>query len=440
MLPLAAATCLVSGGLWGGDPRPPLSGPEEIVDTADGRFRIHFTREGGDATDDDAVAWAEEGFTALWRELVDGDGWPAPPPDLGEGGDDRLDVYLRDLDANGYAHEVPLPGGPTGCWIELDPGVAANLGGVTFRSVAAHELHHCLQFAVTTVVEPWIYEASSTYAQYLLYGGQDETLDLGKELLWRLRLAGAGRDLDNTSAQFEYAGMVWAKFLVDRAGDRGVLLELWQAMAAAGGWEAGHEAYLGGLAATAAEGAVWNLFACDRDDGLHWADDPAACRLDGAVRAARVEALPASGETEALGRYGTEYVELVPDCATADLRVEVTPSAAMTVQVVEVAAAGDSTVSTREVAAGETATFDVAAWGWSTKVVIAGTSAGGEGSFAWSASASGTYTAPDGDAVCAAEPTGCGCRTGDRPGVLLAMLIAVIGAALRVSGRRTPVS
>jgi MYXO-CTERM domain-containing protein len=433
---LAASVCVVAGSWWGGDPRPVLTGPEEIVDTADGRFRIHFTPEGADATDDDAVAWAEAGFAETWAEFVDGDGWPAPPPDLGEGGDDRLDVYLRDLDANGYAHEVPLPAGPTGCWIELDPAVAATLGETTFQSVAGHELHHCLQFAVTPSLASWIYEATSTYAQYLLFGERDETLDLGKEFLWRLRLAGSRRALDDVGAQFEYAAMVWSKFLVDRAGDRRALLELWQAMAAAGSWEGGHEAYLGSLAATVAEAAVWNLFACDRDDGRHWADDPATCRLDGAVRPTVVAALPASGTAGPIARYGSEYVELTPDCESAALHVEVTPEVAMTVQVVAVTPWQESAVTRRDAAAGETVVVDVADWGWSTKVVVIGTSAGGEGSFVWSASASGTYTAPDEGEVCAAEPAGCGCRTGGDPGVLLAMLIPVIG----VIRRRTPVS
>jgi MYXO-CTERM domain-containing protein len=441
----AAAGCVVAGLVWGGDPRPVLTGAEEIVDSADGRFRFHFTRDGGDAADEEMVAWAEAGFTALWAEFVDGDGWPAPPADLGEGGDDRLDVYLRDLDGNGYAHEVPLPDG-TGCWIELDPGVARTLGETTFASVAAHELHHCLQFAVTPSQASWIYEATSTYAQYLLYGDRDVNLDLARDFLWQLRLSGSWRALDDTGSQFEYAGMVWAKFLVDRAGgDRGELRALWEAMADTGGWEAGHQAALGSLVEAAAEGAVWNLFACARDDGRHWRADPAACGLDGAVRPEVVAALPASGEAGPVARYGSAYVELVPDCATGELHVEVTPATAMTVQVVAVTPWQDSAVTAREAAAGETVRFDVPGWNGSTRVVVVGTSAGGAGSFAWSASATGAYAppevvAPEGSGTCedGAAPAGCGCRSGEPGGI--AVLLAVLAMVMRRFRRRTPVS
>jgi hypothetical protein len=405
-MPALVLTCLVAA-LGGG--RPTLSGPAEVFDTDDGRFRIHFTRAGGDAVGGgadgdgvpDAVRWAAEGFARVWAEFVDVDGWPVPPGDGGLGGSDHLDVYLRDLDANGYAHGEPVAAG-TSCWMELDPGVATGLGRVTFTSVAAHELHHCLQFAITTGrLSSWIYEATSTYAQYVLYGDQDDLLDLARELLWRLRLSGSASPLDATGQQFEYAGMTWIKYLVDRAGgDRTVVRALWQAMSDAGTWDAGHGAALPAavgvpsLDAAAIEFATWNWFACDRDDGRHYADDPARCALDGRVRAAVVDAVPAAGDSPALGRWGAGYVSFRPDCATADVRIEVTPTAPMRLALIEVATPEVSPVVEIEAAAGVPVTFDALDWGWRRRVVLVGAAGAAGGSFSWSASGSGAYAPP----------------------------------------------
>src|SRR5438552_2770428 len=87
------------------------------------------------------------------------------------------------------------------------PAAAGGGGREVYGSVAAHAVHHTLQYAVTVNLHPWIYEATSTYAQYLLF--EDRTLDVLREALWAIRLGGAGEPLDTTGGQFEYAGMVW---------------------------------------------------------------------------------------------------------------------------------------------------------------------------------------------------------------------------------------
>lgn len=394
--------------------RPVLSGPEVVHATADGWFLIHYTLEGADALVDAADADPQNGVPDFLDDVERGllrvmdvyvaeDGWPAPPPDEGLGGDDRMDVYLRALDARGYAHAEILPSGAIASWVELDPG-NAGLGRTVAASIAAHELHHVLEFAVTTGLESWIAEAAASYAQYTLFAEGDQYLDLGREALWQIRLGGPERALDDEGGQFEYAGMVWVKFLIDHAGGRrGALLDLWQAMGVAGGWAAGHEAALPALGLpaltdAAARFAEWNVFACDEDDGRHYDPDSAPCRLGARVAAAGVAELPASGTRGGIAPLGSAYVEFVPDCATADLEVVVRAGAApLRVQLIEVAAGDEaSPVGAADVAAGGEVTLAASDWGWRRRVVVAATNTGAAAgaTYDFAATASGTYVGP----------------------------------------------
>lgn len=413
MIPLAIAL-IVAGG-----PRAVLSGPEETAVTADGHVVIHFTREGVDATTDEAVAWAEEGIATMWAAYVDGEGWPAPAPDAGIGGDDRLDLYLRALDGNGYAHVESATGS---CWMEADPAIAAGLGRATFASVVGHELHHCLQFAITTGLAGWIYEATSTYAQYLLFDG-DVALGLARDALWGLRLSGSERAFDDESRTFEYAGMVWVKYLLDRSG--GSLLALWQAMALAGDWRAGHEAWLPDtLDDAAAEFAAWNVFACLRDDGLHYVADSAACGSELDVGGVTVTALPASGDGDVLDLHGSDHIELTPDVATADLDVTVTATGRVRAQLVAVAPTGPSSIDAALLEDGAVTTLTAPAWNERLRVVLVVTALDPGATFHWMAAGRGVYTPPDPPD----EATGCGCDGGAGGGspALLALLLALV--------------
>src|SRR5262249_52355365 len=154
--------------------RPTLSGPEQISGTT--HFAIHFTSSGVDAVDatdsdpqngtPDLIDDFAQGLEAMWMRAT-GAGWTAPPPDDGSGGDARLDVYVRAISARGFTHPEAAPGGGTTSWIELAPS-DRQLGRVAARSVAAHEVHHAFQFALTTSLDAWIYEATATYEQYAL--------------------------------------------------------------------------------------------------------------------------------------------------------------------------------------------------------------------------------------------------------------------------------
>src|SRR5262245_19761944 len=83
--------------------RPALSGPVQTYPTE--HFIIHYTLKGkdavspGDENDDNQPDFVEAVGQALefsWQQEIEVMGWRSPLPDEGEGGDTRLDVYLRD--------------------------------------------------------------------------------------------------------------------------------------------------------------------------------------------------------------------------------------------------------------------------------------------------------------------------------------------------------
>jgi hypothetical protein len=158
--PLAFALCLVIPDLatrQEGAGRPVIEGARTHL-SADGRFKIHYALEGAAAlplvVDDDpangvpdVIDWVEEGATRMVEVFGLEDGWPPPPPDEGRGGDDRLDIYVHPIDANGYAHLEILPSGRLAGWIEIDPAPAA-MGRAAFASITGHEVHHILELAI----------------------------------------------------------------------------------------------------------------------------------------------------------------------------------------------------------------------------------------------------------------------------------------------------
>ena len=270
--------------------RPGLSGPAQTLEVGDGQITLHWTDEGQDAiglTVDEDGNGLPDGIDRMVVGLETGldsyeaAGWRPLVMDQGEDGTESVDVYVRDIEAFGYAYAEPLEGGGS-CFMELDPH-NHSLGEGMSESVAAHELHHCIQYAYTWQASSWIYEATATYQQYLLFSGP--TIDTALQALWSQRLLQMDRAIDATGDRYEYAGFVFLKYLADR-GESADLPALWEALAVEHDWLLAFEAESARkwdetFAETFSWFATWNLFACDRDDGQHY--DPAThpCLLEG---------------------------------------------------------------------------------------------------------------------------------------------------------------
>lgn len=406
---VALALALAPQGI---DHRPTLSGPERIRDTADGLFKIHYTMEGTDAlliaVDEDpangipdTVDWAEEGAARMVAVFAGEDGWAMPVPDEGAGGDDRIDIYLVRMQgmANGVAWSETTPSGKVTGHVQLNTQ-SAGLGKFPYQSVSGHEVFHILEVSLAhSFIDGWIAEASAAWAQYLLFTGEDRFLNLAREALWQARLAQPERALDDEDGTYEYAGMVWVKYLVDRGGgDRKLVLKLWQAMADKRGAVAGHNAFLptigvASMVDAAAEYAVWNWFACANDDGHHYDPNTNACRLKLSPSFTTVAA-PGGGSGPSVGLLGSAYLVFPPDCKSADLSVSVRPSGRMRFQLVGEVPGGESPVASITVEAGAEGTLPLPAWNQYRRVALVATSLVSTSTFVWTSTVSGDYQRP----------------------------------------------
>ncbi|MDQ7034708.1 MAG: hypothetical protein Q9P01_07695 [Anaerolineae bacterium] len=164
--------------------RPILSG---INRTREGKaYVIHFTLDGVDATSSeyiDAMADAiQRSLDIQFNDL----GWLPPPADCGEGGDNRLDIYVVDLsDSSGIG--VAIPEGVVGdnpiterveffaaySYLMVDNDmdfVSGNLALDLMTSTVAHEIHHNIQFGYDFNDSFFaFYEAGATWIETLVY-------------------------------------------------------------------------------------------------------------------------------------------------------------------------------------------------------------------------------------------------------------------------------
>lgn len=172
--------------------RPELSGTMLTLDGA--TFRIHYTLQGADAT---TVDYVDDLATALKISLdmqYNMLGWAPPPADCGEGGDNRLDVYVVDMSddsAIGYASPENIVGdNPNTDAVELysaysylaienDMEFAARRHGYELmRTTAAHEVHHMIQFGYDVNDRFFgFYEAGASWIETLVYPTQSNAYE-----------------------------------------------------------------------------------------------------------------------------------------------------------------------------------------------------------------------------------------------------------------------
>jgi hypothetical protein len=271
-----------------------LSGEVEFVDSDDGRYRVHFTREG-----DDAV-WGDEEVPDFVHRVFDGlelaetatvaHGYNLPKLDDGGGGSEAIDVYLTYNGANGTAHREQAADetGRTSCYLSIWPELQ-ELGEGVVESVTIHELHHCTQYTYGNELglTSWMLEAGATFEQYRTF--TNEALDYAVGLLWFQRLNESYRAISDRDGRFEYAGMVFAKFWTEYQGeDRARWPALYEEAANHSHWEPLLEAAADNMFGSSFRNlyldfATWNLFACDRADGNHYLDDVVACETTASV-------------------------------------------------------------------------------------------------------------------------------------------------------------
>jgi hypothetical protein len=177
-------------------PRPQLSGPERTRENA--RFVIHYTTEGDDQVTTDDVDTVQAIMDAVIQIQIEDMGWPMPPPDCGEGGDSRFDIYLTEADDSPYASENTRavvgyttaegllgdnPNTPETeqyaaySFMVLDSDFLAEGedGRRLVYATAAHEFHHAVQNGYDLDDSLlWYYEATSTWMETQTFPQEQE--------------------------------------------------------------------------------------------------------------------------------------------------------------------------------------------------------------------------------------------------------------------------
>jgi hypothetical protein len=131
--------------------------------TPSGKFRIHYDKKGINTPVYDLNLLAKAADSSYNYE-VNILGYPPPPPDSGDGGDNRYDIYIQYLGAGSYAYtesDRQITVNTSTSFIVMDNSFAGSsyyTNGIdAARVTIAHEFHHGIQFG------NYIYRRSDTY-------------------------------------------------------------------------------------------------------------------------------------------------------------------------------------------------------------------------------------------------------------------------------------
>ena len=209
-------------------------------------FVIHYVKAppgDPDATEEadvDAIAATlEQNFLAQTQGEL---GWRPPPGDEGRGGNDKVDVYLKNLLDRGIFGYVALdPGQPSSSsvphfsYMVLDNGYteAGSSREAIMQVTAAHEYNHVLQNGYDYLQDTWMFESTAVWVEEVVYPAANDYLRyLGDWVkmphvpLAAFRLKPDTGDPDENSGK-AYGSAVWNHWLSSRFG-REVIREAWE--------------------------------------------------------------------------------------------------------------------------------------------------------------------------------------------------------------------
>ncbi len=216
--------------------RPVLSGPEQTIQTA--HFIIHYTTSGSDAV---SPAYAESVAVYAeysWQMEVNTFGWLAPPPDYNQGGDNRYDIYIKNLGAGvlGYASPENTYGGygteGYTSFIVIGVNIDLNYGIGVLQVTIAHELHHAIQFAYTANDDIWFYENTSTWMEDMVYDNVNDYINyLGVSGGSPLTVPHYKINTFQNGGFYQYAGALFPYFIYEYLGNnQEPLKDIWWQM------------------------------------------------------------------------------------------------------------------------------------------------------------------------------------------------------------------
>lgn len=265
--------------------RPVLAG-EATYGVTGGSVLVHYATTGGDAaptTDGDGdgvpdfvaeVAQTADSALARFAAL----GFRRPLSDGAEGGDGRIDFYLRDLNnADGSAGTDRCVGNRcVGFATTENDFVGYSYSSITegIRSVIPHELFHLVQMSYAAGQPNAWAEGSAVWAVEELYGTGNSDFERFLPTFLTKSFRPLERPAGGFGDGYPYGAALWSYFLTHRH-DTALMVEAWQASETATFLDA-IDAALARRSTTVAaeftEMTQWNWFTGDRATGGGYPD------------------------------------------------------------------------------------------------------------------------------------------------------------------------
>jgi hypothetical protein len=224
--------------------RPTING-EEIYDTT--HFRVHYTQLNGDVdeipSDDDNgngtpdyLEWVADAVENVWSTEITTMGWLQPPPDAGEGGDTRYDLYLKNCwpyygyvdPGGGFVGDNPSSSGviETNAYysymvlendFRLQPSPQNDI-----KVTVAHEFNHAIQVGYDRAEETWLMESTATWIEDEVYDDINDNYQFLDKLFGEPDLA-----LDTTFTAYTYSRWILMRYISEHYG-RATVRRIWE--------------------------------------------------------------------------------------------------------------------------------------------------------------------------------------------------------------------
>lgn len=293
-------------------------------------MRVHYRVPADEAIATEIVAILEH----VWAFQIDELGFDAPLSDHGSCGPDAaLDVFTwRD------AEDVYVDlwdDNPRTTWDDGVPYMVVDpwgeFGGEELAVTLAHEFNHMCQAVHDWSDAAFVYEASATFIEDLVYDDHDSYLSILYDFQghpdWSL-----DRD-DGYETWYMYGAMLWLELLRERyfKGDARFIADLWRGLRSP--WDDNEPDFadsvddlLAEFGASYADSIVelarWRWYVGPRDDGRHF-EEAGAFPDDALPKVAAT--IPASGGSTIVRpmMLGTAYVDIVADGPVEDVHVSI---------------------------------------------------------------------------------------------------------------------
>ena len=302
--------------------RPVVGSPEYTTNSPDSLFKVHWTDNGINATNQGYIDMINLAMDWSWEHMCVDLDWDIPPIDLGLGGDNLYDVYIMNLTGGTIAYcstsgEPPDPTTPEADYashIVIDnSGWPDNL----IRETCTHEFNHALQAGYEAAEPSWFKENCSTWSQNIcwetnLYAAY---LHSGENCLRR-----PWYDIRH-GAMYHYGATPWPMYMEVRCGGPHVVRQVWEACADSVGvnmldaFETTSGSYGMSFMQWLAEYTAWRWFTGNLADDEHYLIEESGLWTPGAYVFSfhNHETLPASGDQGVYSpkTFGHEWIKVL---------------------------------------------------------------------------------------------------------------------------------